>query len=63
MFCARQWSILVLGQAKTLGADHVIKSGGECEVVQRIVEITNGKKVDFCFEVIGLKRTFEQVIK
>jgi threonine dehydrogenase-like Zn-dependent dehydrogenase len=30
--------------------------------VERISELTGGKKVDLCFEVIGLKQTFEQAV-
>ena len=51
-----------LEQARTLGADHLIKSSSECDAVQRISELTGGKKVDLCFEVIGLKQTFEQAV-
>ena len=36
-----------------MGADFVIKSSSECDAVERIGELTGGKKVDLCFEVIG----------
>jgi len=49
-----------LAQAKALGATHGVKSSAETDAVKRISELTGGRKVDVCFEVIGLKRTFEQ---
>ena len=51
-----------LAQAKLLGADHTIKSSAETDAVARIAELTGGVKVDYCFEVIGLKQTFEQAV-
>ena len=51
-----------LEQAKKLGADYTINSRTETDVTAKILEITNGKKVDVCFEVIGLKQTFEQAV-
>jgi Zn-dependent alcohol dehydrogenase len=40
-----------LEQAKALGADFVIKSSAECDAVSQITQITDGRKVDYCFEV------------
>mmetsp|Transcript_35562 Transcript_35562/g.94611 ORF Transcript_35562/g.94611 Transcript_35562/m.94611 type:complete len:396 (-) Transcript_35562:467-1654(-) len=48
-----------LQQAQDLGAEHVINATEE-DVVERIAALTEGRKVDVCFEVIGLKKTFEQ---
>eukprot|EP00929_Paragymnodinium_shiwhaense_P000864 TRINITY_DN101066_c0_g1_i1.p1 TRINITY_DN101066_c0_g1~~TRINITY_DN101066_c0_g1_i1.p1 ORF type:complete len:403 (-),score=108.69 TRINITY_DN101066_c0_g1_i1:267-1475(-) len=50
-----------LEQAKQLGATHTINSGQE-PAVEKIAEITGGRKVDVAFEVIGLKPTFEQAV-
>lgn len=51
-----------LAQAELLGADHTVKSSVESDVAARVAELTNGTKVDYCFEVIGLRRTFEQAV-
>mmetsp|Transcript_41546 Transcript_41546/g.129238 ORF Transcript_41546/g.129238 Transcript_41546/m.129238 type:complete len:186 (+) Transcript_41546:1-558(+) len=50
-----------LEQAKALGAHHVINPAKQ-DVVAEIEAITGGRKVDICFEVIGLKQTFEQAV-
>mmetsp|Transcript_67472 Transcript_67472/g.161898 ORF Transcript_67472/g.161898 Transcript_67472/m.161898 type:complete len:421 (-) Transcript_67472:149-1411(-) len=54
-------STKALEHAKVLGAHHTINSMEE-DVVARIGELTGGKRVDVCFEAIGLKQTFEQAI-
>ena len=51
-----------LAQATALGATHVVKSSRECDAVEEIAKLTGGAKVDYCFEVIGLKQTFEQAV-
>mmetsp|Transcript_45009 Transcript_45009/g.104187 ORF Transcript_45009/g.104187 Transcript_45009/m.104187 type:complete len:418 (+) Transcript_45009:73-1326(+) len=54
-------SAKALEHAKGLGAHHTINSMEE-DVLARINELTGGKRVDVCFEAIGLKQTFEQAI-
>jgi len=50
-----------LEQARALGAHHTINAATQ-DVVAELEAITGGKKVDVCFEVIGLKQTFEQAV-
>jgi len=48
-----------LNLAKTMGADYTINASQE-NTVDQVSKITDGRKVDVAFEVIGLKQTFEQ---
>jgi len=47
-----------LEQARQNGATHTVDAL-DPDVPARIAEITGGRKVDVCFEAIGLKKTFE----
>lgn len=49
-----------LEAAEKLGATHIIDASTGVDVPARIAELTNGRKVDVCFEALGNKRTFEQ---
>jgi L-iditol 2-dehydrogenase len=50
-----------LEMAKKNGADYVINSKSE-DVAQRIIELTNGEKVDAAFEAVGISETVEYSI-
>lgn len=49
-----------LKAAKANGATHGIDASAD--VVAEITRITEGRKVDVCFEVIGMKKTFEDAV-
>jgi Zn-dependent alcohol dehydrogenase len=49
-----------LNQAKKNGATLTVEASSD--VPAEIAKLTNGHKVDVCFEVIGLKKTFENAI-
>lgn len=50
-----------LKKASELGATHTINAIEE-NVVEKIEEITGGRKVDVCIEALGHKPTFEQAV-
>jgi S-(hydroxymethyl)glutathione dehydrogenase/alcohol dehydrogenase len=49
-----------LNAAKNNGATLTVEASGD--VPAEIAKLTDGKKVDVCFEVIGLKKTFEAAV-
>lgn len=49
-----------LNAAKANGATLTVEASGD--VPAEIAKLTNGRKVDVCFEVIGLKKTFESAV-
>mmetsp|Transcript_128949 Transcript_128949/g.248435 ORF Transcript_128949/g.248435 Transcript_128949/m.248435 type:complete len:425 (-) Transcript_128949:45-1319(-) len=49
-----------LQQAKANGATHGVDATSD--VPQAIADVTSGRKVDVCFEAIGLKKTFENAV-
>nr|WP_312051315.1 MULTISPECIES: zinc-binding dehydrogenase [Acinetobacter] len=51
--------------AKTVGATHTVNSGKE-DAIQKILEITDGRGVDYAIEVVGVEPTWnicQHVIK
>jgi len=49
--------------AKELGATHVINTKDDKDIVAKIMEITNGRGLDFTFETIGTEATLAAAIE
>jgi L-iditol 2-dehydrogenase len=51
-----------LDLAKAMGATHIIDAGRE-DVVERVMELTNGEGAHFVFEAAGTAKTFQQTVE
>ena len=49
-----------LGIAKDMGADHIININDNDDVVAEVIELTEGRGVDFVVESVGKVETYEQ---